>query len=195
MGWRESNRLTKSAAATDGGQSLLRSARRIAAVVKLESFGESGLFVLRTGAILLTVWSGLNLLLAIASNIAICFIGANSPGLAMMVSESDIRQLDPHWLAGINGLAVFCNAWDAAFCLTVLFVTWTSLVKKARWAFWCLLISLGFLQTFAFVAYSFFEAMHLRANIAAVNHFANVFSTAILLAGLGLSGYAIHRRG
>ena len=151
--------------------------------------------MLRTGAILLTVWSGLNLLLAIACIIAICFFGNNSPGLAMMVSESDIRQLDPKWLACINGLAVFCNAWDAAFCLMVLLVTWTSLVKKSRWAFWCLLIAVGFLQTFAFVAYSFFEVMHLRPNVAAVNLFANIFSTALLLAGLGLSGYAIHRRG
>ena len=149
--------------------------------------------MLRTGAILLTVWSGLNLLLAIACIIAICFFRNNSPGLAMMVSESEIQQLDPKWLTCINGLAVFCNAWDAAFCLLVLFVVWTSLVNKARWAFWGLLISLVFLQTFAFVAYSSFETMNLRANIAGVNLFANIFSTALLLAGLGLSGYAIHR--
>lgn len=149
----------------------------------------------RTGAIPLTVWGGLNLLLAIASIIALCFFGNNSPGLAMMVNEADIRQLDPQWLAVINGLAVFCNAWDAAFCLMVLFVTWTSLIKKSRWAFWCLLIALGFSQTFAFVAYFSFEAMNLREHIAAVNLFANIFSTVLPLAGLGLSGYVIHRSG
>jgi hypothetical protein len=142
---------------------------------------------------LLSVWSGLNLLLAVASNIAICLFGTNSPGLMLMVDEADLRQLDPKWLACINGLAVFCNAWDAAFCLLVLVITWTGLVKKARWAFWGLLIALAFLQTFAFVAYSTFEIMPLRANIAAVNLFANIFSTALLLAGLGMSGYAIHR--
>lgn len=151
--------------------------------------------MLRTGAILLTVWSGLNLLLALASISAICFFGTNSPGLELMVSESAIRQLDPKWLAGINGLAVFRNAWDAAFRLMVLVVIWTSLVKKAKWAFWCLLIALGFLQTFAFVAYASFAAMNLRPNIAAVNLFANLFATSLLLVGLSLSGYAIHRRG
>jgi hypothetical protein len=50
------------------------------------------------------------------------------------------------------------------------------------------------LQTFAFLAYSTFEVMNLRANIAAVNLVANLVSTALLLAGLGLSGYAIHRQ-
>jgi hypothetical protein len=112
----------------------------------------------------------------------------------MMIDERDIRELDPRWLACINGLAVFCNAWDAAFCVLVLFIVWTSLVKKARWAFWGLLSSLVFLQTFAFVAYSSFEAMNLRANIATVNLFANLVSTVLLLSGLGLSGYAIHRQ-
>src|SRR5688572_18031207 len=109
--------------------------------------------MLRTGAVLVSVWSGLNLLLAVSCNTAICLFGANSPGLTMMINETDIKDLHPRWLACINGLAVFCNAWDAAFCLLVLFVTWTSLIKKQRWAFWGLLISLSFLQTFAFVAY------------------------------------------
>jgi hypothetical protein len=150
--------------------------------------------VLRTGAIFLSLWSGLNLLLAVVCLVTITVFNQDSPGLRLMVAESDIRQLDPKWLTCINGLAVFCNAWDAAFCLLVLFVTWTSLVRKARWAFWGLLISLSFLQTLAFVAYSYFETMNLRANMATVNLVANIVSTALLLAGLGLSGYAIHCR-
>ncbi len=150
--------------------------------------------MLRAGAVLLSVWSGLNLLLAVTCIIAICCFGTNSPGLTMMVEEADIRALDPRWLACINGLAVFCNAWDAACCLLVLFITWAGLVKRARWAFWGLLIALAFLQAFAFVAYSSFEVMSLRASVAAVNRFANIASTAVLLAGLGLSGYAIHRQ-
>lgn len=145
------------------------------------------------GAILLSAWSGLNLLLAVACIIAICLFGTNSPGLMLMIDEADLLQRDPRWLAGINGLAVFCNAWDAAFCLLVLLITWSGLVKKSRWAFWSLLISLTFLQTFAFVAYAFFENMPLRAHIAAANLIANILSAAFLLAGLGLSGYAIHR--
>jgi hypothetical protein len=149
--------------------------------------------VLRIGAILLSIWGGLNLLLATASIIAICGFGQNSPGLMMMMDESEVRQLDPKWLGLINGLAVFCNTWDAAFCLLVLVVIWTGLVKEARWAFWGLLVSLGFLQAFAFVAYSYFEARYLRANVATVNLVANGFSTVLLVAGLGLSGYAIHR--
>jgi hypothetical protein len=50
--------------------------------------------VLRVGAILLSVWSGLNLLLAVACNIAICLFGADSPGLTMMIHETDIRGND-----------------------------------------------------------------------------------------------------
>src|SRR4051794_5079210 len=150
--------------------------------------------VLRTGAIFLSIWSGLNLLLAVVPLVAITVFNQNSPGLQLMVDETDIRQLDPKWLSCINGLAAFCNAWDAAFCLLVLFVIWSSLIKKARWAFWGLLISMAFLQTFAFMAYSFFNAMPLRANMGTVNLTGNIVSSLLMLAGLGLSGYAIHYR-
>ena len=150
--------------------------------------------MLRTGAVLLSVWSGLNLILCVACLLAITIFKQNAPGVTLMVDESAIRQLDPKWLAGINGLAALGNTLGAAFCILVLFVTWTSLVKKARWAFWGLLFALGFLQVFTFVSYSVMGVMNLPPNIVTMYLLANIVSAAVLAVGLGLSGYAIYRQ-
>jgi len=123
--------------------------------------------------------------------LAITVFNENAPGLTLMLDESKIRQIDPRWLSGINGLAALCNTFDAAFFFLMLFVIWTSLVKKARWAFWGLLISTSFLQVFAFVSYSFFDTGIVPNTIVNMNLLGNIVSSALLLVGLGLSGYAI----
>ncbi len=150
--------------------------------------------MLRTGVIFRSIHSGLNLLLAIACLVAISVFNQNAPGLTFMVNESEIRQLDPRWLTLINGLAALCNTFDAAFFILMLFVIWTILVKGARWVFWGLLISTGFLQVFVFVSYSFFGNGIVRENIVTLNLLGNIVTSALLLVGLGLSGYAIHRQ-
>jgi hypothetical protein len=82
-------------------------------------------------------------------------------------------------------MAVILNAGIAAFCVLSLFVIWTSLIKKSRWAFWALLISIGLLHLFGFVSISFIEDRYLLATI---------LSTAIVGIGFGLCGYAVQRR-
>ncbi len=149
--------------------------------------------MLRCGVIILNLWAGLNLVFAIACLFAIAFFDQNSPGLTMMVEDSDVRQLGPRWLTLINGLAALCNTFDAACFLLALFVIQTSLVKKARWAFWCLLVSGCFLQAFVCVSYSFFGAGIIRMEAVTANLIGIIISSTLLLAGLGLTGLAIYR--
>ncbi len=148
--------------------------------------------MLRTGVVILSTWSGLNLLLAVASLLAITAFQQNSPGLTFMIDEAEIDQLGPRWVTLINGLAALCNTFDAAFFILVLYVIWTSLVHKARWAFWGLAISGGFLQAFAFVSYSFFATGIVRENIVTLNLLGNLVSSGLLVVGLALSGYGIY---
>lgn len=148
--------------------------------------------MLRTGLVFLSTWSGLNLLFAVASLLAITVFHQNSPGLTLMVDESEIDRLGPQWVTLINGLAALCNTFDAAYFMLVLCVTWTSLVHEVRWAFWGLVISGGFLQVFAFVSYSFFGNGIVRENIVPLNLLGNLVSSALLVVGLVLSGYGIY---
>ena len=148
--------------------------------------------MLRTGVVFLSTWSGLNLLLAVASLLAITVFHQNSPGLTLMVEQSEIHELGPRWLALINGLAALCNTFDAAFFILALCVIWTSLVRKARWAFWGLVISGGFLQVFAFASYSFIGTGIARENVVTLNLLGNLVSSGLLVVGLALSGYGIY---
>jgi hypothetical protein len=111
------------------------------------------------GAIVLTIWSGFNLLLAAAILVAIIAFQRNAP-------------------------AVLFNACAASFCALILVVIWTSLINKARWAYWTVTGSMLFLQAFGFVCDSYLGDRDLLANIV---------SMAVLLIGLGLSGYSIRR--
>jgi hypothetical protein len=50
--------------------------------------------MLRAGAIILTIWSGLNLLLAVAILVEISLFGQNAPALSILFNEAEIQQLN-----------------------------------------------------------------------------------------------------
>jgi len=147
---------------------------------------EPGEELLRAGSILLTVWSGLNLLLALGILAGLTFFHQNAPAIRILFEPPEIALLDAKVLGTVNALAVFGNACAAGFCLLILFVTWSGLAGKSSKAFWALALSSGLVQAFGFVSDSFLGDRNLIANIV---------STGVLLAGLVLSGVAVHRRG
>ncbi len=142
--------------------------------------------MLRMGMVFLSIWSSLNLIVALACNFAITLLHQNSPGLRLLFGDSKIQDFDPNVVAAINMLAVQYNAILVALCVLMLVVIWTSLAKKARWAFWGLLIALSVLQVFGFASVSFFDG---------INLFAQIVSAVILVVGLGLSGFALYISG
>jgi uncharacterized membrane protein YoaK (UPF0700 family) len=142
--------------------------------------------MLRAGSILLTVWSGVNLLLALGILVALTFLRQDAPALRILFDPPGIAAMDPKALATVNALAVFGNACAAGFCLLILFVVWTRLAAGSNRAFWALALSAGLVQAFGFVSDSFLDDRNLVANLV---------SAGVLLAGLVLSGAGIRRRG
>jgi hypothetical protein len=140
---------------------------------------------LKVGAILLSVWSGLNLLLAVAILTGMTVFGRDPPSLGLVFTADEIERLDGKALALIDALAIFGNACAAAFCLLVLVVVWRALVgARARWALPVLALSMGGLQAFGFVS---------DASLGHRDLAANLVSTALLTAGLACSGWALRR--
>ena len=138
--------------------------------------------MLRTGAIFLSIWSGLNLLLALGIVIAILLLNENAPALYMLFSKPEIQLIESRALATINSLAVFLNTGIAAYCALSLVVIWANLMKNEIWAFRGLLASSIFIQIGGYVSDSF-----LGGN----NFIAITVGVVILSVGFGLSGYAI----
>ncbi len=141
--------------------------------------------MLRAGACLLTLWSGVNLCLAAAILVALVGFHRNAPALTILMDEASVRRLDPNAIATVNALAVFGNACAAAFCVLMLFLVWSGVAAGRRAAFWVLAGTSGALQAFGFAS----DAM-LRGHDTGLN----VLSSAVLLAGLVLCGVGLRGR-
>jgi hypothetical protein len=140
--------------------------------------------MLKAGAIVLSIWSGVNLLLAGAILVSMTMFGRNAPGLRILFDEAAVRGLDPRAVATVNATAVLFNACAFAFCLLMLYLTWSGVAVGVKSAFWALVVAAGSLQVFGFRS---------DAYLGGRNLLANVLSSAVLLAGLGLAGLGSYR--
>jgi hypothetical protein len=104
--------------------------------------------------------------------------------LGILFDEAEARRLDPQAVATVNALAVLFNACAAAFCILMLYTTWSSLAAGVRSAFWILVIAAGSLQAFGFLSDEYLGGRNLLANAV---------SSAVLLLGLWLSGLGVYR--
>jgi hypothetical protein len=133
---------------------------------------------LKAGAVLLSIWSVVNLLVAVG--VTILTLRGRTP-ITMMVGD---EPGSPRLHAIVYAQAALCNPCIAALCLLVLVITWSSLVRRAHWAFWALVATLAPLQAFAFVSDGYLGHRNLGANIG---------STLLLGVALSLCDYG--RRG
>jgi hypothetical protein len=140
--------------------------------------------MLRAGAIVLSIWSGVNLVLAGAILVSMTMLGRNAPGLRILFDETAVRELDPRALATVNAIALLFNACAFAFCMLMLYVTWSAVAVGVKSAFWALVVSAGSLQVFGFGS---------DAYLGGRNLLANALSSAVLLVGLSLSGLGTYR--
>jgi hypothetical protein len=138
----------------------------------------------KAGAIVLSIWSGVNSLLAGAILVSMTMFGGNAPGLRILFDEAAVRGLDPRALATVNALAVLFNACALAFCILMLYVAWSGVAAGVKSAFWTLAVAAGFLQVVGFRS---------DAYLGGRNLLANGISSAILLAGLSLSWLGMYR--
>jgi hypothetical protein len=139
---------------------------------------------LKAGAVLLSIWCGLNLAVAAAVT-AMTLAGRNAPALSLLLTDAQIRSLNPKAVAVVNAQAALANPCIIALCVLVLVVVWTSLVARARWALRALAATLIPLQAFGYVS---------DAYLGHRNFAANVTSTIILVSGLVLAGLGMRAR-
>ncbi len=141
--------------------------------------------MLKSASIILSIWSGLNFFLAALILTFILFLKRNAPILIMVFEKSEICKLDAQVIAAINVLAILYNSCAAAISVLALFITWSSLINGQTWAFWALLIAIGFVQILGFIAF---------AAIGNQRWQVNVVLSALYVVGIGLAGYSIFNR-
>jgi hypothetical protein len=127
--------------------------------------------MLRAGSTMLSIWSGINLLVSAAILAMVVIFKANSPILDLVFEESEVANLSAKTIASLNAL-------------TILYVR-KSLIAGQKWAFWTLLFGIGFVEVMAFIA---------SAPIGNARWQLYAAMSAIYAAGIGLAGRSMFRR-
>ena len=141
--------------------------------------------MLKRGSTLLSIWCGINFILAF---IILCYVVVfkqNSPILQVAsFSEAEIAGLGARTIAALNCFTILYNSCS----LTVSVLTWPLIRKKLvdgeKSAFWMLVFVIGFIEVMAFLASSYIG--HGRWQV-------NVLQSILYLAGIGLSGFSIFK--
>ena len=140
--------------------------------------------MLRTGSRFLSSWSVLNFLISSLILTIVVFRIGNSPLLGMVFEKSEIASLDTMVITSLNTLTILYNSYAVALSVLVWFVIRLCLSKGQKWAFWVLLITIGFVEIFAFVA---------SAPLGNARWQVNLVLSILYIVGIGLSGYSIFK--
>jgi len=139
---------------------------------------------LRAGSRFLYSWSGLNLLISSLILTIVVFRLGDSPLLTMVFEESEIARLGAGVIPALNCLTILYNSYAIALSILVWLVVRFGLNKGQKWAFWALLITIGFVEVLAFIA---------SAPLGNVRWQVNVVLSALYIVGIGLSGYSLFK--
>jgi len=104
----------------------------------------------------------------------------------MVFQAPEIAKLDAKVISALNCLTILYNSYAVALSVLAWFVVRTSLSKGQKWAFWALLITIGFVEILAFIA---------SAPLGNVRWQVNIVLSALYVVGIGLSGYSLFTRG
>ena len=141
--------------------------------------------MLKRGSIVLSIWSGINFLLAALILTSVVIFNANSPLLVMVFEKSEIANLDAKVIASLNALTILYNSCSVVLSVLVWLLIRKNLIAGQKWAFWVLLFVIGFVEVMAFIA---------SAPIGNVRWQVNIILSALYVVGIGLSGYSIFKR-
>ena len=140
--------------------------------------------MLKAGSRFLSLWSGLNFLISSLILTIVVFHIGNSPLLGMVFEKSEIARLDARVISALNCLTILYNSYAIAFSVLAWFVIRLSLSKGQKWAFWALLITIGFVEILAFIA---------SAPLGNARWQVNIPLSALYIVGIGLSGYSLFK--
>lgn len=141
--------------------------------------------MLRRGSTVLSIWCGINFILAF---IILCFVivfKQNSPILQVAsFSEAEIAELGGKTIAALNCFTILYNSCS----LMVSVLTWPlirkNLVAGEKSAFWMLVFVIGFIEVMAFLASSYIGNGRWQVN---------VLQSVLYLVGIGLSGWSLFK--
>jgi len=140
--------------------------------------------MLKAGSRFLSLWSGINFLLAALILTSVVIFNANSPLLVLVFEKSEIASLDGRVIASLNALTILYNSCSVVLSVLVWLLIRKSLIAGQKWAFWVLLFVIGFVEVMAFIA---------SAPIGNARWQVNVVQSALYVMGIGLSGYSLFK--
>ena len=140
--------------------------------------------MLKRGSIVLSIWSGINFLLAALILTSVVIFNANSPLLVMVFDKPEIASLDARVISALNTLTILYNSCSVVLSVLVWLIIRKELVAGQKWAFWTLLFVIGFVEVMAFIA---------SAEVGNARWQVNVVLSALYVVGIGLTGFAIFK--
>ena len=141
--------------------------------------------LLKRGSTILSIWRGINFLLAALILTSVVIFNKNSPLLVMVFEKSEIASLDAKVIASLNTLTILYNSCSMALSVLVWLLIQKSLIAGQKWTFWTLLFVIGFVEVMAFIA---------SAGVGNVRWQVNVDQSILYLAGIGVTGYALFKQ-
>ena len=138
--------------------------------------------MLKRGSIVLSIWSGINFLLAALILTSVVVFNADSPLLVMVFERTEIAALDSRVIASLNALTILYNSCSVVVSVMVWIIIRQNLVNGQKWAFWVLLFVIGFVEVMAFIASA--QVGHARWQV-------NVILSVLYILGIGLSSFAL----
>ena len=139
--------------------------------------------MLKKGSLILSIWCGINFVLAFIILCYVIVLKQNSPILQVAAfSDAEIAGLGAKTIAALNCFTILYNS--CALMVSVL--TWPlirkNLVAGEKSAFWTLVFVIGFIEAMAFLASSYIG--HGRWQV-------NVLQSILYIVGIGLCAYPI----
>jgi len=142
--------------------------------------------MLKKGSTILSIWSGINFLLAAMILASLVIFNANSPLLVMVFEKSEIANLDARVISSLNALTILYNSCSVIISVLVWLLIRKSLIAGHKWAFWVLSFVIGFVEVMAFIA---------SARVGNARWQVNVVQSVLYLAGIGLTGWSLFKKG
>ena len=141
--------------------------------------------MLKRGSIVLSIWCGINFILAFIILCYVIVLKEDSPILQVAsFSETEIASLGTKTIAALNCFTILYNSCS----LVISVLTWPlirkNLIAGQKSAFWMLVFVIGFVEVMAFIA---------SAPIGNARWQVNVVQSVLYVVGIGLSGYSIFK--
>lgn len=140
--------------------------------------------MLKTGCVVLSLWTVLNLIPSAWILLSTGFLDGDSPAITQILTAEEVATLSNKVRASINSVAVYANGLNSAFCLTAFFVIWRGLHGRSSWAFYCLVVGFSTALLAGFGSDQVLGTLHPEVNI--ISSLIIVFG--LTFAAIGLFG-------